>query len=122
MASDRETAKGAVVQSDDNDPELENALENAAKLQLDLKREDNRHREAMNAQNLGFVGNLFGDGKSIPTTAALVTVLLAFGVAIGLYIAAYNQPVNGDMWFTNAERSLSVALAALAYVFGKGGK
>lgn len=116
MASDREAAKGAVVKKDDEDPELDNALAAAAKLQLELKREENRHAEAMNKQNLGFVGQWVGDGKNLPTTAALVTILLAIFVAIGLYVAAYNQPQTTEVWTNNAERSLGIALAALAYV------
>lgn len=122
MASERENAKDAVVSSEENDPELDNALANAAKHQLDLKREDNRHKEKMNAQNLGFIGNLFGDGKSLPTTAALITIGMAFLVAIGLYIAAYHSAGDAELWTANAERSLAVAAAALAYVFGKGAK
>lgn len=122
MASDRKAAKGAVVHQDDDDPELDSALDSGAKLQLEIKKEDNRHKETMNQQNLGFLGNLFGDGKSLPTTAALITVVLSFIISIGLFVAAFNQPENGSMWSQNAERSLGIALAALAYVFGKSGR
>ena len=122
MASDRDAAKDAVVKKQDDDPELDNALANAAHLQLELKKEDNRHEEKMHAQRLGFLGNWVGDGSHLPTTAALVTVVLAFLLAIGLFWAAFAQPGSGALWSTNAERSLSVAVAALAYVFGKGNR
>lgn len=119
MASEREAAKGAVLQKENADPELDSALAKAALHQLELKREENRHKEAMNRQNLGVVGNLFGDGKNIPTTAALLTVVLAFIVAAGLYVAAFAKPEAGTLWAAHAERALSVALAALAYILGK---
>lgn len=121
MAS-REEAKGAVVAKGDNDAELDEALASASSHQLALKKEDNRHKEVMAQKKLGFLGGLLGDGQSLPTVAALITVLAAFAVAVGLYLAAYNQPENADLWAENAERSLALALAALAYVFGKGGK
>lgn len=120
MASDRQTAKGAVVEKQTVDAELDAALAKAARHQLDLKKEENRHKEVINRQNLGIVGNLFGDGKSLPTTAALLTVIFGFLTAIGLYLAAFSRPESAELWTSNAERALSVAIAALAYVFGKG--
>ncbi len=122
MASDREAAKGAVVSKDEDDPELDNALANASKHQLDLKREENRHREEMNKQNLGFIGNLFGDGRNTPTAAAIIMIIFSCIITVALYIAAYNQPSLKELWMANAERALAVGLAALAYVFGKGSK
>ena len=122
MASERDTAKGAVVHKEETDPELDSALFSAAKHQLEVKKEENRHKEKINEQNLGLVGNLFGDGKNIPTSAALITVLLAFLVTIGLYLAAYTHLEQAELWASNAERALAVALAALAYLFGKGSR
>ncbi|MGL4488869.1 MAG: hypothetical protein ACRCU5_05430 [Rhizobiaceae bacterium] len=120
MAFDRDRAKKAVTKKEDNDPELGVALENAAKHQLDLQREENRHKEAVNSQNLGSIGSYFGDGKHTPIITALAVIGLSFVVAIGLYVAAYNQPDQSAIWTANAERAISIALAALAYVFGKG--
>jgi hypothetical protein len=117
MAS-RKEAKDSVIAKDDNDAELANASD----LQLDLKKEDNRHKEAIAQQKLGIVGGLFGDGQNTPTVAALVTVIACFIIAVGLYIAAFHQSENADLWTKNAERAMAIALAALAYVFGKGGK
>lgn len=122
MVSEREAAKQAASNREDEDPELTNALTRAHSYQLDLKKEDNRHAEAINQQNLGWIGNIIGDGKSVPTIAALATIFLTVLLAGGLYVAMIYNPEYGDAFSTQAERSLAVAGAALAYVFGKGGK
>lgn len=120
MASDRETAKGAVVQKDDDDPELDAALEAGARLQLDLKREDNRHTETMNQQNLGVVGKVFGDGRSLPTSMAFLALIAGvFGAGFCWY-AAYTDSTNTDFWAKQAERSLGFAGLALGYILGQG--
>ncbi|XHC13089.1 hypothetical protein ABWH98_09665 [Labrenzia sp. ac12] len=119
--SEREAAKKAVVSVDNDDPELDAALANASKHQLDLKKEDNRHKETMNKQNLGFVGNILGDGRNTATTAAIMVIIFSFVLSLILYVAAFNQPETKEIWMTNAERAFAAGIAALAYVFGKGG-
>lgn len=122
MGSDREAAKKAATNKEDDDPELTAALAAAKDHQLAIKKEDNRHAEQINQQNMGRLGTLVGDGKSVPTVAALSTIALGFLTAIGLYIAMVFDPENGEMYSTSAERSMGVAAAALAYLFGKGSK
>jgi hypothetical protein len=54
--------------------------------------------------------------------AALITVTATCIISVGLYIAAYKQQESSKLWMDNAERALAIMLAALAYLFGKGGK
>jgi hypothetical protein len=58
--SERESAKGSVVQRTDDDPELTDALSGAHGLQLAITKETNRHAEFMHKANLGYVGRAIG--------------------------------------------------------------
>ncbi|WP_439121918.1 hypothetical protein [Marivita sp.] len=122
MVSERAAAKQAASNQEDDDPELDAALKAAKDHQLAIKKEDNRHTEKINQQNMGKIGSWVGDGKSVPTVAALSTIVLGFLTVIGLYIAMFTDPENGELYSSNAERAFGVAAAALAYLFGKSSK
>lgn len=121
MASEREKAKGAVVKSDDEDAELEAALASAAKHQLDLKKEDNRHREEMNKMSLGFIGRAFGGEKSAPMFIAAIAAGLAFlAILYTLHQGSSAAPEMADYWSTQTERLIALMIAALTFIFGRG--
>lgn len=128
MASDRSAAKKAIKQSSDDDPELDAALSSAHNLQLRITQETNRHEEAMRKTDIGFLGRAFGGEKSAPTYIAfLVTILGLAGTffcwwqATGT-IETPTTPEMVEFWSSQAERALAFAAAALAYIFGRGGK
>lgn len=118
MGSKRQEAKKGVVKRETDDPELDATLFNAHRAQLDLTREANRHTEHMNAQNLGRFGRLAGSDKS--AFAAYSAIILGVALFIVCLVLAYNRPDMADFWKTQAERALTFASAALAFLFGKG--
>ncbi len=121
MASDREAAKGAVVKKETDDPELTSTLESAAKHQLDLKKEDNRHAETMNRQNLGFFGKAFGGEKSAPTyIAAVMAILGAIGAGYTIYKGSTIETAAQDYWSTQTEKLIAFTLASMTFIFGRG--
>jgi hypothetical protein len=122
MVFERDAAKKAASNQEEDDPEFDAALRAAKDHQLAIKKEDNRHTETINQQNMGKLGSWVGDGKSVPTVAALSTIVLGFLTAIGLFVAMFCDPGNGGLYSSNAERAIGVAAAALAYLFGKGSK
>ena len=124
MVSDRKAAKGSVVKKEVDDPELEEALSAATKHQLELKKEDNRHREQMHAQDIGVFGWAFGGEKSAPVyIAAIATLFGLAGAAFCWFQASGVQEVASiDFWSTKAERAIAFSGATLAYIFGRGGK
>lgn len=124
MASERDAAKGAVVKVDSSDPELDDALAKAATHQLALKKEDNRHKEALRKQDLGFFGGWLGGEKSAPTAIASIATCVGLGAALYCLYAA-SDTVDSSIagfWSTQSERAFAFATAALAFIFGKGSK
>lgn len=128
MASiDRKAAKDAIQTNKQDDPELSSAIADAHKFQLELAKENNRHAEKIRAQDLGWVGRLLGGEKTAPTVIALFVMIVCF---IGAFFAWNKVPSNNSLeaveathfWGTQAERAISFAGAALAYIFGRGMK
>lgn len=124
MVSDRKTAKASATEPEDSDPELDAALAAAERVRLDGKKEDNRHKETMNQQNLGIVGKVFGDGKSLPITMAFVALVFGAASSAGCWIAAAGSAdvEIAAFWATQAERALGFAGLALGYILGTGRK
>jgi hypothetical protein len=120
--SDREVAKGSVVQKKDDDPELTDALSGAHGLQLAITKETNRHAEAMHKANLGFVGRAIGGEANAPVVVACIATLFGLICAVGCWIAAAKYPDAFDFWGKQAERSIAFSGAALAFIFGRGSK
>lgn len=122
MASEREVAKGAITERDDIDPELKEALSQASGFQLDVTKENNRHREHQRAQELGLIGKLIGGEQNAPGAVALFVVLVGYLSAIGCMVAAGIDHDQAAFWSQQVERGFGVGSAALAYLFGKGTK
>src|SRR3546814_2154648 len=92
MASEREDAKQAISARDQADPELDNAIGNAQQYQLQLDRENNRHKEAIHSAELGAFGRWIGGASSAPVAVALIALLICLLGALACYIAGYGQP------------------------------
>lgn len=122
MASEREDAKRAIMERGEADPELDQLLSGAHRLQLDLAKETNRHNETMRAKELGVFGKLVGGETTAPFTVALLVVVLGFAGAAACWVAAWNAPTSAEFWAKQAERGIAVATAALAFIFGRGSK
>jgi hypothetical protein len=111
-------AKRGIVRREEDDPELDAALSAAHQFQLELVREQNRHKEAMR----GFLGRVFGHDDNVPSYIA------ASGMAVGLVIFAAclftagksSDTAAANFWAQQAERSLAFAASCLAFIFGKG--
>lgn len=122
MVSEREKAKGAITEQDETDPELGEALSEATGYQLELTKENNRHKERQRAQDLGLVGKIIGGENHAPSAVALFVVIVGFMAAIGCWIAAANFVDQAEFWAKQAERALGIGMAALTFLFGKGSK
>ena len=118
MAPNRKAAKDSVVKKGDDDPELDDALVAAHKLQLGLTQENNRHAEAMRRHDLGFFGRAFGGERSAPTYIAAIGALLgAIGTGITLLIGT---PAEAAGWTEQTEKLLAFTSTCLAFIFGRG--
>lgn len=117
MVSEREQAKGAIVDRQQIDPEFEDALTSAHNFQLQIEKEKNRHAEAMR----GWFGRVIGDPQNAPVFIALIALIVGLGVwVVCLFKADSGTPAVMDFYSRWAERALALASSALAYIFGKG--
>lgn len=116
MEPSREQAKGAIVSRDDQDPELDHAIQEASTFRLDLLKENNRHTESMR----GVVGRLFGHDNNTPVYVAATGMILGlFGYGALIFVATRN-PGEASTWMQQAERLLAFSASCLAFIFGKG--
>src|SRR3546814_2229868 len=106
MASEREDAKQAISARDQADPELDNAIGNAQQYQLQLDRENNRHKEAIHSAELGAFGRWIGGASSAPVAVALIALLICLLGALACYIAGYGQPSERSEEHTSELQSL----------------
>jgi hypothetical protein len=120
MASDRKEATKAITSQSSEEPELDLTLNQAHTLQheLELKREDHRHKETMRAAELGWVGRILGGEASASLTAAFIVVCVGLASTAGCFVAAYTQP-SQEFWAKQSERMIAITMAALSFIFGK---
>jgi len=112
---DRSTAKAAITATENEDKELDAALNAGHILQLRIGQENNRHKEAMK----GKVGLFFGDQVFAATLVATLAMIFGLlGAAFCLYWASKDSS-NADFWQRNLERALAFSSASLAFIFGK---
>lgn len=122
MVSSRESAKASITERENEDPELDVTFSNASKSALAFQKEENRHAHAMKKTQLGKIGEWIGDDINATISAALFVIIVGFVAAIGCWIAAAAVPTNAEFWGDQAGRALTVGSAAVAYLFGRGGK
>jgi hypothetical protein len=120
MASDRSDAKHAIEEPENNDPELNDVLQNASRFRIDLVKENNRHKEAMAGGERGFFGRALGGERMAPTIIAFLAT------TAGLLVWAwclFQSSVDGQpaaFWAAQGERALAFAGASLGFIFGRG--
>lgn len=114
VATARDAARSATHDRDGDDPDLKRNLQAAVELQhqLDDKKETHRHREARFDKLI----------ELAPVIIAAIVVVLGFAVFIGAMFEASWQAKQAEFWAKQGERGISTAVAALAYIFGKGTK
>lgn len=128
MVSDRSAAKGAIKETSSEDPELEAAFSAGEDYKLKHIQEQNRHAETMHRQGMGFLGRWLGGESSAPMfIAALATAAGLAGAFFCWYhaIGTTDHPIASEVaefWSKQAERALAFGAAALAFIFGRGGK
>jgi hypothetical protein len=124
MASDfsRSTAKEGISEREKSDPELDAALKDGTRLQLELLKESNRHDEENSRTQLGLIGGAFGGERNAPAAIALIAMLFGLIGWIGALVLAAVYPEAAEFWAKNGERALSFAATALAFIFGRGSK
>ncbi len=144
--SERDAARSAIVpdSAQKTEPEpLRDVMSTAQATQHELMRERNRAREALlkleldakaveqradlNARaqeqrsELGLIGKLFGGRENAPIAVAAIAMLCGIvGFFLCLHYEAY--VTNPDRFVRPSDASLAFAAAALAYIFGRGGR
>ncbi|MEL7300536.1 MAG: hypothetical protein AAFM92_09160 [Pseudomonadota bacterium] len=126
MAIDREQAKAGITNKQGQDPELNQALSESKKLELELAKENNSHNRALARDKQGLLGWVFGD-VSASSSAALIVILCGLALAAFSFfkvqdlggLTEANAPEAIDFWERQIERSFALVIAALAYVFGR---
>lgn len=128
MASEREKALNDVVGDEsgvaigagpDSTTNLAVALstaETTKQLELSHQHDINRLRA-----ELGWFGKVFGSESHAAIVIAFIVVILGFGAAGSLWIAAAHSS-RPEYWASEAHLALGTATTALAYVFGKTSK
>jgi len=121
MASERETALSAVIESRTTEPrELEEAITLASTTAEQLKL-THQHEMAMKQADLGWFGRLFGAEEQASIVVAFVVIILGFSASFGLWWIAYSTG-KVEFWSGEAHIALGAATSALGYVFGRGSK
>ncbi|MGA3047672.1 MAG: hypothetical protein ABSD67_13660 [Terracidiphilus sp.] len=124
MASERDKAKNAITSSDPVDPELNAALAEARQEQYRITAENNRHKEALQASELGRMGRWLGGEKNSPIVIAAIVVFAGLlGAFLSGCMAAQSQrPDSADYWSKMLERSLALTATGLSFIFGRTGR
>ena len=124
MASDRDNAKKAITNSDYDEPGFEAAISEAKDFQHRLAVENNRHKEAMRAQDLGSIGKLFGSEANAPIwIAGMVAFLAVFMAIFCIFQGSRSMELNSaDFWSKQVERCFAFAASALTFIFGRSGR
>src|SRR5215831_415638 len=107
MASERDKAKKAITDRKSDEPELDDALAQAALLrhQLAISQEKHRHDEVMQAAELGSLGRFLGGEVSASLTIAFMVVCAGLVGLIGSLVMAGASPPAAEFWAKQAERS-----------------
>ena len=115
----RSNAKEGITKTEDEEPELQNAITVGHQLQLDLLREKNRHRETIQKQELGWIGRFFGGENTASLGLAFAAVFLGFlGVVLG-YVMAALQPISQAFGGKEIGFAYTLISSALSFVFGR---
>ncbi|MGA2850835.1 MAG: hypothetical protein ABSE46_17690 [Terracidiphilus sp.] len=124
MASERDKAKSAITRTDSTDPELAAALAEGKQEQYRITVENNRHKEAIQAGELGRMGQWLGGEKMAPIViAAIVVVAGLLGAFLSGYMASTSQrPDAADYWYRMVQTSLALSASALSFIFGRTGR
>jgi hypothetical protein len=121
MASERDRAKSAITEQSDNDPGLQVVLDQGHELKhkYDVAVEQNRSKEQLRAMDLGRFGRLVGGETSASIFSAFVVVCVGLVAFVLCLIAAMHSQSDRDFWSKQSERSISLSLTALSFIFGK---
>lgn len=124
MASDRDNAKKAIKNSDSDEPEFSAALSDGKDLQHSIAIENNRHKEAMRAHDLGVMGKIFGSEAYAPIWIAGIVALAGVLMAIFCIFQGSRsmEPNSADFWSKQVERCFAFAASALTFIFGRSGR
>jgi hypothetical protein len=110
----------------EEDKQLTDSFSEAQHLELEKTKENNHHER----KKLGLIGAVFGYEKvasvNIAATFAVICLLISVGCLIGGYWLDMRCNLNDHIYSENlykfSERFLGASLAALSYIFGKGGR
>jgi hypothetical protein len=121
MASDRDNAKKAIKDSDSDEPEFLAALSDGKALQHSIAIENNRHKEAMRARDLGMMGRIFGSEAYAPIWIAGIVALAGVLMAIFCIFQGSRsmEPNSAEFWSKQVERSFAFSASALTFIFGR---
>ena len=120
--TDRNSAKSGIQTTEQSEPELQNVLTEGLRLQLELLKEKNRHKEALQKNELGHIGQWLGGESSQSTTLATIVVGLGVvGVIAGIVMSA-RHPTSQDFWSKQMGYSYTAIGSALSFVFGRSSK
>jgi hypothetical protein len=124
MASERDTAKKAIKDTEATEPEFTAALAQGQEQQHRITTENNRHKEFMRTTDLGWFGRAFGGEVNAPfAIAALVVICGVLGAFLAGYMASKSQrPDAADYWSKQVERSAALAMTSLSFIFGRSGR
>src|SRR5687768_13726352 len=108
MASERDAAKQSVSGEEKSDPQLTTQLQESADFRLKQMQEENRHKETLHRQGLGWFGKGLGGSDTAPTVVAFIAVLLFSVIGMGCLAAAH---VNGVVTLGPDEVANAAAIA-----------
>jgi hypothetical protein len=124
MASERDSAKNAIQASDSDEPEFAAAISEGKDLQHRLAVENNRHKEAMRAHDLGLIGKIFGSEANAPIWIAGIAAFIGVLMAVFCIFQGSRsmEPNSADYWSKQCERCFAFSASALTFIFGRSGR
>lgn len=88
-------------------------------MQVELLREQNRHKEAI--AELGWFAKVFGGKDTAPVIIAAITLLLGFVMTGACMALAAWHPDDRQFWFDWSKTTFTISGTALGFIFGRKG-
>ena len=118
MVSERQSARRAITTGEQEEPEITEAFNVSLQRQLEIARENNRHKEELQRSDLGIIGRVLGGPKQASTSIAALVAVVSLGAAIACVIVMLVSTAATPV----AERALALfgglVTTALVYIFG----
>ena len=118
MASERQQTKRLIRASQAEEPELDQALAHSLEKQLEIARENNRHKEALQSQEFGSFGRWLGGPNQASLSMAALVAMVSLMAALVCAVAMLVSPLRSGVLEKPLTLFIGLVATTLAYLFG----